>query len=211
MKSNPLDRTRTRALALLACCLAAIGAVSAGSLEPPPGPIAPTHPPETCFDNTGNRFVDCADGTLRDTVTGLYWLKDAGCLGAKDWAAANIAAAELGHGQCGLTDGSLPGDWRLPTLECSSGSQCALSDAVGELASIAAASCEGIPILNTAGTGCYGPGDPFSGIEANAYWSATSSVGDPTNAWLVFLNSGFVNEFNAKALGAWTWPVRSGR
>ena len=35
-----------------------------------------------CFDNT-NRYVDCGNGTVTDTVTGLIWLKQSDCLGAK--------------------------------------------------------------------------------------------------------------------------------
>jgi len=59
--------------------------VHAGSLEPPPGPVSPTRPPDACFDNTGNRFVDCGDGTIKDTETGLYWLKSANCFGFRYW------------------------------------------------------------------------------------------------------------------------------
>jgi hypothetical protein len=33
------------------------------------------------------------------------------------WAAANQSAAALGDGQCGLTDHSSPGDWRLPSRD----------------------------------------------------------------------------------------------
>jgi hypothetical protein len=88
-------------LLLLAVGWFALVSVQAGSLEPPAGPVSPTHPPDRCYDDTGNRFVDCGDGTIKDTVTGLFWLKDADCLATMTWAAANIAAAELGHGQCG--------------------------------------------------------------------------------------------------------------
>ena len=66
-----------------------------------------------CFDLTP--FVDCGNGTVTDTVTGLIWLKNADCFGVKDYAAANNAAAGLQTGACGLTDNSTPGDWRLPT------------------------------------------------------------------------------------------------
>jgi len=67
-----------------------------------------------CFD-TGNRYVDCANGTVTDTVTGLIWLKNAYCFGGLNWPNAGNAATGLQHGECGLTDNSLPGDWRLPT------------------------------------------------------------------------------------------------
>ena len=58
-----------------------------------------------CFDNA-NRYVDCGNGTVTDTHTGLIWLQDAGCLGVSDWATANKAAASLRNHDYGLTDGS---------------------------------------------------------------------------------------------------------
>jgi hypothetical protein len=61
------------------------------------------------------RFVDCGNGTVTDQVTGLIWLKNAACLGFWDFAAAHGAAATLQAGQCGLSDNSTAGDWRLPT------------------------------------------------------------------------------------------------
>jgi hypothetical protein len=58
-----------------------------------------------CFDNF-HRYVDCGNGTVTDTVTGLIWLKDAACLGKADWAQGTSLAAELGDGACRLRDGS---------------------------------------------------------------------------------------------------------
>jgi hypothetical protein len=80
---------------------------------------------DTCFDNVGtNRFVDCgstglgtSNGTVKDAQTGLVWLKNANCFGLMSWADANIKAAALASGQCGLTDGSKAGDWRLATKD----------------------------------------------------------------------------------------------
>ena len=69
-----------------------------------------------CFDDT-NRYVNCGNGTVTDTVTGLIWLQDADCIPVGHWAAANEAAATLKDGDCGLTDGSTAGDWRLPTKD----------------------------------------------------------------------------------------------
>src|SRR5262245_29769478 len=130
-----MERTTKRAL-VIAAALAAIGSVNAGNLNPP-GPPAPTmatlqqvydsqHPgSDTCFDNAGtNRFVDCgstglgsSNGTVKDVTTGLVWLKNANCFGLTNWADANIKAAALASGQCGLTDGSKAGDWRLATKD----------------------------------------------------------------------------------------------
>lgn len=87
----------------------------------PAGPAAGTDRPDPpCFDNT-NRYVACSNtaglnGTVTDTVTGLIWLQDAACLGSLNWAVANQAAAAADGAWGGeLTDGSRPGDWRLPT------------------------------------------------------------------------------------------------
>ena len=62
------------------------------------------------------RFTTNGDGTVTDNYTGLTWLQDATCLGGL-WEAALIQANNLSDGQCGLTDGSLPGDWRLPNVK----------------------------------------------------------------------------------------------
>ena len=71
-----------------------------------------------CFDNT-HRFVDCGNGTVHDTVTGLIWMKNANCQTifgpTYTYAVANTLVRAFSDGQCGLTDGSVEGDWRLPT------------------------------------------------------------------------------------------------
>ena len=71
----------------------------------PAGPAGPTAA-GACADNA-NRFVDCGNGTVTDTQTGLIWLKNVACYTtAMDFATANHTAASLQDGQCGLTDGS---------------------------------------------------------------------------------------------------------
>ena len=59
-----------------------------------------------------------AAGTANGTIkkNGLVWLKDAGCLGKMNWNLAMARAQSLKSGECGLTDGSTAGDWRLPTI-----------------------------------------------------------------------------------------------
>ncbi len=58
---------------------------------------------------------DNSDGTVTDTSQGLVWLKNADCFGKQMWSDASKTASELKSGMCGLTDNSVPGDWRLPT------------------------------------------------------------------------------------------------
>lgn len=205
-----MSKTTLRLTPWLAIGLLAVVSAQAGSLDPPPGSVSPTRPPDTCYDNTGNRFVDCGDGTIKDTVTGLYWLKNANCLGLENWADANTVAAELAHGQCGLTDGSLPGDWRLPTLACPSGTSCSFATPpTGEFATIFASSCPTPFILDTAGTGCWSEGNPFSGVQSNLYWSATTYAGNPSGAWYAGLSGGDAVAYS-KTYVHYVWPVRGG-
>ena len=44
---------------------------------------------------TGVRFTDNGNGTVTDNLTGLIWLKNANCGGAKDWATALTFANSL--------------------------------------------------------------------------------------------------------------------
>jgi len=67
------------------------------------------------------RFIDNGDGTVTDNLTGLIWLKKASCLGALDWSEAKSTVAGLESGECELSDGSVPGDWRMPTFNELSG------------------------------------------------------------------------------------------
>ncbi len=71
-----------------------------------------------CFSND-SRIADCGNGTIADSVTGLIWLQNPECVlfGDMQWAAANNAVVELVHGDCGLTDNSSFGDWRIPTAD----------------------------------------------------------------------------------------------
>ena len=152
-----------------------------------------------CFDNT-NRYVDCGNGAVHDTVTNLIWLKNANCFGTKNYAAANNAAAGLGDGDCGLTDGSSPGDWRLPTKE----EWDATIERADEL------NCVNPALTNAPGTACYSIGpQPFTGVQSYYYWSSSALATTPNGARKVGLSNGL--KYNAlKTNPAYVWPVRSG-
>jgi len=214
-----MTNTTKRLLALLSV-LAASAPMVAGPLEPA-GPPAPTmktlqqvydslHPgSDTCYDNVGtNRFVDCAattlgtsNGTVKDMQTGLIWLKNANCFGLITWADANIRAAALASGQCGLNDGSKAGDWRLPTLE--------------EWEPMLMASCYPFPggptIPDRTGNACYLTGQQWAtNVQSNVYWSSTSNASIPSDAWAMDLFSREVNG-GTKTFNLYVWPVRTGR
>ena len=130
------------------------------------------------------RFSDTGDGTIRDNLTGLIWLKNANCFGAKTWDEALAACGKLAAGDCGLADGSSVGDWRLPTVK--------------DLQSL-------IDFNN------YDPAlpkrHPFTEVQSSAYWSATEYVNDDNYAWHVYSYFGGVTT-NIKSGHYYVWPVR---
>lgn len=157
-------------VATLACLVGVI--LGRGALAAPPNADPP------CFDN-GNRYVDCRNGTVTDTVTGLIWLKRADCLEARDYAAANAQAAALQERRCGLWDGSNKGDWRLPT-------EAEWRATLGQAPLDAAL---------------------FSGVRAATYWSSSGTVDNPSAAWGADPQTGAVLTIT-KSESHYGWPVR---
>jgi len=132
------------------------------------------------------RFTDNGNGTVKDNLTGLIWLKNANCWGAIAWATAltNANALKGDNTMCSLNDGSAAGQWRLPNIV--------------ELQSLIDFTYSG-PALTS--------GHPFSNVQASYYWSATTYAGDTPFAWPVFLGNGGVYTVN-KTLTHYVWPVR---
>ena len=171
-------------------------------LKGEPGDTVRADPP--CFNNT-HRFVDCGNGTVHDTMTGLIWMKDANCTTIfgppYNYAVANILASAFKHGDCGLTDNSLPGDWRLPSNE--------------EWEMILKGECDAEPRIVGNGSptvGCYGDSPWVSNLQSSGYWSSTPSTSDTLLARVAFVNFGrlgadIVNKTSTKNM----WPVRGGQ
>ena len=137
------------------------------------------------------RWVDHHDGTVTDSLTGLTWLRDAGCLGTAAWAGALAAANHLAAGACGLSDGSVAGQWRLPN-------QWELESVVDESASAPA----------------IGAGAPLANVANSAYWTSTSYYGGQAGspaAWAICLGDGrYINDgiANAKTAALGVWAVK---
>jgi len=134
------------------------------------------------------RFVDNQDGTVTDTLTGLLWLKNAGCIAASNWTTAFSSVTQLANGSCGLSDGSTAGQWHLPNI--------------GELESIVDISHVHPALTSNA---------PFTNV-GNAYWSSTTYRGVTSNAWVVRFDDGrYINDSiaNAKSTAINSvWAVR---
>jgi hypothetical protein len=74
--------------------------------------------------SAGRRWYDNGDGTITDTTSGLIWLKNVGEVTVSPvvFCASNsydlfVLMGTLGNGIAGLSDGSAPGGWRIPTAK----------------------------------------------------------------------------------------------
>ena len=65
-------------------------------------------------------------------------------------------------------------------------------------------------IPNTAGTGKWTEGDPFTGVQSGYYWSGTSYAFSTGYAWGVNLSDGYVVNVS-KTFTGYVWPVRGGQ
>jgi hypothetical protein len=136
------------------------------------------------------RFTDNGNGTVKDNLTGLIWLKDANCFSRRTWAQALSDANSLANGSCGLTDGSSAGNWRLPNRK--------------ELRSLINYSqANSAAWLNL-------PAQGFSNVQADYYWSSSTYAFNTTYAWVVGMYDGSVGG-NFKTFTYYVWPVRAGQ
>ncbi|MEK8015585.1 MAG: DUF1566 domain-containing protein, partial [Candidatus Parabeggiatoa sp.] len=154
-------------------------------VETPPSPVVSSY-----------RYTDNGDGTVTDNRSGLIWLKNANCFNGYQYLEpAMQSAANLGNGQCGLSDGSTAGMWRLPTKD--------------ELKAMVDKSYERPALSNAAGTGQWTEGDAFLGVQTHWYWSSTPRS-YPDGAWFVHLDDGFVSVGSKTGGTGYGWPVRVG-
>jgi Protein of unknown function (DUF1566) len=150
------------------------------------------------------RFTDHLNGAVTDNLTGLVWLKQSNCFPLMFWKEAIAAARQLASGQCGLTDGSVAGDWRLPNIR--------------EFLSLLDYGFSFPALSNTVGDGQAMEGNPWVGITQfnvpiDPYWTSTfapESGGTPGGAWVmsfVFGQVGFTSQSDQHGV----WAVRGGR
>jgi hypothetical protein len=135
--------------------------------------------------SAGGRWCDNGDGTVTEMTTGLVWLQDAGCMGLMNWYDAIRTPIEnLKDGICGLADGSVWGDWRLPTMD--------------DLSTLA----NGNEAIR------YDNDRAFEGVLIY-YWSSSTSASSTWDALHVGLIYGDMHR-EPKGDGYNVWPVRGG-
>jgi hypothetical protein len=145
-----------------------------------------------------------SNGTVRDNLTGLIWLKNANVPNAtRTWATALSDVAQLNTAgtmngrSAGDTSsaGSHQTDWRLPNVQ--------------ELQSLVDYGRAGPALCDTVGTGQWSAGNPFDNVQSSLYWSGTTLWEFGTYAWFVHLYHGVVNN-DFKTVAHYVWPVRGG-
>ncbi|MFZ5767051.1 MAG: DUF1566 domain-containing protein [Thermodesulfobacteriota bacterium] len=129
---------------------------------------------------------DNGDGTITDSVTGLMWLTDGGCLGQGTWQDALAAVARLNEGDVAADcrgPRSAYRDWALPNRH--------------ELRSLIDHQRD-LPALPT--------DHPFAGVQTR-YWTSTTVVPMPSHAFALNLASGALSPEEKKRSAA-IWAVR---
>lgn len=137
------------------------------------------------------RFTDNLNGTVTDNLTGLTWLKNAGCLPPAAWSEAIASVNALASGACGLSDGSTAGTWRMPNLV--------------ELESLIDASAATPPVNGAS---------PFANVSTGLYWTSTTYFGGDEGSpqvWAIRMSDGsYINDGkqNLRAASNAVWAVK---
>ena len=177
----------------------------------------------SCADDSGNIYVNCGNGTVTDNRTGLVWLQNANCLsgalggGVVDWFTAmeftaglkDISAdSAVASNDCGLSDSSSPGEWRLPSVD----------ELEAVMRGARPLGCDPL-VTNDRGDGCWGTTlecvlqgrtCSFTDVESS-YWSSSPNPLGPGSVWSVELSDDGALIAKPKATTDYVWPVRGGQ
>ncbi|MEO5363239.1 MAG: DUF1566 domain-containing protein [Magnetococcus sp. DMHC-8] len=147
--------------------------VAAGGWSPPK--VAQQAAPQ---EKKYSWLVDNGDGTVTDTRSRLIGLKSA-CFDKDPWERSMTIVVRLADGQCGLSDDSVEGSWRLPTKE--------------ELPRLVEWEKSGL----------------FAVVPGRSYWSGTTHFGNESLAWFVDPRNGYVDYGSKTTGRHYVWPVRN--
>ena len=123
---------------------------------------------------------------VTDNTTGLMWARNANMWGNIGWTNAITNCNSLVYGGYD--------DWRLPNAR--------------EMYSLLHFGFSSPVVPDTQGTGQWSQNDPFTGV-GSVYWSSTTDMATPANAWRVPYFGGVSPRSKATA-EHYVWPVRGG-
>jgi hypothetical protein len=135
------------------------------------------------------RFADNGDGTVTDTLTGLMWLKDAGCL-KKTWVSALQTVTDLNANPDQYTCEQYSArysDWRMPN----------------------ARELESLVNFGASNTASWLSSSGFLNALPSSYWSSTTLRSNSSNAWVVNMQQGKLG-YSPKSYSNYLIPVRGG-
>jgi hypothetical protein len=218
-------RRRRRALGWCLVGFLVWGASGAGAGD---GIVALQTAAASCADPTNSdRYIDCGNGTVTDNDTGLVWLRNANCIGAAgggtgdppgnvDWYTAMEFVAGLSDlpgvtdpDDCGLSDGSSPGEWRLPSK----------AEWQAMTAAARTSGCSEPAITNDSRSDCWDQdcsdlgACSFTGVLSSYYWSSSTRTSGVTAAWAEDIHGSPrpPREPLFKDASVGVWPVRGGQ
>lgn len=136
------------------------------------------------------RFIDNQDGTITDNLTGLMWLKDAGCFAGQKWQDSFDKVKDFNsdyekYSCYGYKAGY--NDWRLPNVK------------------------ENFSLIDYLSNN---PALPLNAVYQfvnlrSVYWSSTTFANKTASAWTLDIWDGNV-QADVKDVFNFIWPVRSG-
>ena len=158
------------------------------------------------LDSTANlapcsdRFCANGNGTVTDNQTGLIILANVACLGTQTWDDGMLLVANLNSGECNLTDGSIEGDWHLP-----SSAQYHIPLHASRIWTSSST-----PPSTIVGPWTVQGANPFtapgSGWITSDYWTSTEI--SATDAYVVWGHNHYMDQ-TVKTKQAYLWPVRT--
>jgi len=134
------------------------------------------------------RFTDTGKGTIYDAFSNLTWLKNTDCFGLQSGVNAGTKASTLvsPNVSCGLSDGSVAGSWRLPT--------------VGEIQIFVDDGYISNALTNVG----------FSNVRSDYYWTGTANPFNSNEAWGINMSNGSLISIDT-GNSQYVWPVRTGQ
>ena len=143
------------------------------------------------------------NGSVTDRLTSLVWLQNSTCFGEREWADGISDANELagdGTSNCGLTDNSRRGGWRMANLK----ELLSLMDYGHDFP---------VPLLPD--------GHPFTGVKVinddgyypASYWTSTSNGPASGSVYTISFGTGWVERYSVDPSFAQfsVWPERDWR